>query len=131
VADLFLARAEGSRGTPWPVLGSIAIPDGAWRASLAQHPAVSQGKINEEHDGEEDPAGGDMEARNDFRESVIPKHNEGSDSDGVAEEHGKETGAVKRTGPALPEAIPIENRHDTKKVSKSSRPLIQNTPERW
>ena len=100
------------------------VPGGA---SLAQHPAVSQGKINEEHDGEEDPAGGDMEARNDFRESVIPKHNEGSDSDGVAEEHGKEAGAVNEQGPALPEAIPIENRHDTKKVIEEFEPVDSRT----
>jgi len=45
------------------------VPGGA---SLAQHPAVSQGKINEEHDGEEDPACGDMEARNDFRDPGFP-----------------------------------------------------------
>jgi hypothetical protein len=58
-------------------------------SSLAEHPAVRQGKINEEDDGEKDPACGDMEPRDTLREAVIPEHNKRSDSNDVAESMAK------------------------------------------
>ena len=72
-------------------------------------------KINEKDYGEEDPARGGMESRDDFREAVISEHNKRSDSDGVAEKHGQKAGAASAQSSALPKAIPIEKRHNTKR----------------
>ena len=68
-------------------LGGLLVLRGG--SSLAQHPAVRHGEINEKDDGEEKPARGDMKSRDAFREAVISEHNKRSDSNGVTEKHGK------------------------------------------
>ena len=68
-----------------------------------------------------------MKSRDTLSEAVIAKHHKRDDSNGVSKKHGKEAREIYQQGPAFSKAIPIQKRHNTKKVIEKFQPADSGT----